>query len=72
MVGADDHFEAYFNGTLVGGESAWGTGPYKIFDVTALWQEDFENCIAIRVTNTMIEGWLHAVLRVYLEPLPWA
>lgn len=70
-VGADDDVsKAYFNGVELGGENTGYTGPFLTFNVTDLWKDHFNNCIALEVENPQIVGWLYCVMRVYLKPFP--
>ena len=68
-VRADDGFELYFNGTLVGEDPHAPAGPFMIFNVTDLWQEG-ANCCAIKVINECLIGHLFADICIYLGVIP--
>ncbi len=45
---ANTGFDLWFNGTYIGGEHAWPTGPPMVFDVGSLFNMHGKNIVAIR------------------------
>ncbi|MCW8961014.1 MAG: T9SS type A sorting domain-containing protein, partial [Ignavibacteriaceae bacterium] len=64
MIMANDDYQMYLNGNLIGEDLDGTAGPVGVYDVTNVWNGGV-NKIAIKGINTFWSGWVQCLVRIY-------